>query len=126
MDATIKEKWVAALRSGDYKQGKKVLHNEDNNTYCCLGVLCDIAVAEGVVEGVETKEDLRLIGGESDIWVDATMYDGAYATPPRSVQAWAGIDDLGSLPGTDKYLTNLNDYKGYTFDMIADEIEAHL
>ena len=34
----IKEKWLTALRSGEYKQGKYYLKN-DNNCYCCLGVL---------------------------------------------------------------------------------------
>ena len=36
----IKDKWVAALRSGKYKQGSGQLHNTMNDTYCCLGVLC--------------------------------------------------------------------------------------
>lgn len=34
-----KKKWIKALRSGKYKQGKAVLHNEFYSTYCCLGVL---------------------------------------------------------------------------------------
>ena len=36
-----KDKWVAALRSGNYEQGKYCLRSKQN-TYCCLGVLCDI------------------------------------------------------------------------------------
>lgn len=34
----FKKKWVAALRSGKYKQGQHSLHNSGANTYCCLGV----------------------------------------------------------------------------------------
>lgn len=34
--------WVEALRSGNYKQGRYLLHNTVDNTYCCLGVLADI------------------------------------------------------------------------------------
>lgn len=34
----FKKKWVAALRSGKYKQGMHVLYNPDKETYCCLGV----------------------------------------------------------------------------------------
>ena len=41
MNQEIKQKWVEALRSGKYKQTTYVLRREDS--YCCLGVLCDIA-----------------------------------------------------------------------------------
>ena len=37
----LKTKWLEALRSGRYRQGKWALRNSDE-TYCCLGVLCDI------------------------------------------------------------------------------------
>ena len=39
MDKADKNVWVAALRSGNYKQGAGELHNEETNSYCCLGVL---------------------------------------------------------------------------------------
>ena len=48
MDPELKAKWVAALRSGEYKQGRDVLHNNKSNTYCCLGVLCRVAEFETV------------------------------------------------------------------------------
>lgn len=32
----FKKKWVAALRSGKYKQGLSSLYNNDSDTYCCL------------------------------------------------------------------------------------------
>lgn len=40
----IKQQWCDALRSGKYKQGKGFLCQriEDEFSYCCLGVLCDI------------------------------------------------------------------------------------
>lgn len=34
------EKWVKALRSGKYEQGKSYLKKD--NKYCCLGVLYDV------------------------------------------------------------------------------------
>lgn len=43
MDPELKQKWIAALKSGEYKQGKACLHNEDEDTYCCLGVLNEVA-----------------------------------------------------------------------------------
>lgn len=34
--------WITALRSGAYMQGHQKLHNTTNNTFCCLGVACDL------------------------------------------------------------------------------------
>jgi hypothetical protein len=42
MKKDIAIKWIDALRSGKYKQGKSELHNSDTNEYCCLGVLNEI------------------------------------------------------------------------------------
>lgn len=39
MDAMIKKTWVTALRSGAWPQGRGTLYNQDNRSYCCLGVL---------------------------------------------------------------------------------------
>lgn len=38
----VKDKWLEALKSGDYKQGFVHLHNALENTYCCIGVLATI------------------------------------------------------------------------------------
>jgi hypothetical protein len=38
----LRDKWVTALRSGEYLQGYAMLHDPDTNRYCCLGVLVDI------------------------------------------------------------------------------------
>jgi hypothetical protein len=46
MDAEIKAKWVQALRSGEFKQGVAKLHDPQDNTFCCLGVLCKVMGAE--------------------------------------------------------------------------------
>ena len=45
----LAERWVTALRSGDYKQGVGSLsRSTDDNiyTYCCLGVLLDLVGTE--------------------------------------------------------------------------------
>lgn len=41
MKAEIRQQWLEALRSGQYTQGHRYLRRS-NNTYCCLGVLCDL------------------------------------------------------------------------------------
>ncbi len=46
MDRTLVDKWVEALRSGEYEQGNGVLRSV-NDKFCCLGVLFDVMVKEG-------------------------------------------------------------------------------
>ena len=41
------EKWVAALESGEYDQTAGRLRNGDS--FCCLGVACELAVKDGVI-----------------------------------------------------------------------------
>ncbi len=43
MLAELKHKWLAALRSGKYKQAREALYKPDVRAYCCLGVLCKVA-----------------------------------------------------------------------------------
>lgn len=38
--AQWRKEWVAALRSGNYKQGQGALRVDD--CFCCLGVACDL------------------------------------------------------------------------------------
>jgi len=44
LKAGVKDAWLSALRSGVYKQGKGALHDITENSYCCLGVLCDVII----------------------------------------------------------------------------------
>jgi len=46
MDVQLKAKWIAALRSGEFKQAQGELHDARNDSYCCLGVLCKVVGAE--------------------------------------------------------------------------------
>jgi hypothetical protein len=53
MNERIKKLWVEVLRSGKYPQGRgklvRVMGGEPVG-FCCLGVLCELAVGEGVAE----------------------------------------------------------------------------
>lgn len=47
MNPVIKTKWLEALRSGEYQQGRVVLRttpqpDAQHGRFCCLGVLCDL------------------------------------------------------------------------------------
>lgn len=54
MNQEVRHEWAAALRSGEYKQGRMALTREaipgTPKTYCCLGVLCDVMVKRGFLE----------------------------------------------------------------------------
>lgn len=63
MDTEIKAKWVAALRSGDYKQGGGSLYNTKENTFCCLGVLLDVVDPEGWITSTELHRQHRQTSG---------------------------------------------------------------
>lgn len=95
--------WVAALRSGKYEQGRHALNR--NNKFCCLGVLCEVAIERGL----PIKKTQQ---GSS------VAYDGFLAAPSEAVYQWAGIDRSGVST-----LARKND-DGATFEQIARYIES--
>lgn len=119
MRQDIQKKWVEALRSGDYSQGKGKLKDASGD-YCCLGVLCELAVEAGVL-----PKPLE-IGPES---VDGPSYlygsENTGSLLPREVSVWAGLSD-NSPQVRDEHnqlpLTYLND-TGHDFETIAELIE---
>lgn len=78
------EKWVAALESGEYEQAKNVLHRktEDGDSFCCLGVACDVAIKNGLTVDVEEGEDRE--GG-------FVRYNGIGHFLPSEVASWLGV-----------------------------------
>jgi hypothetical protein len=120
MDNDIKERWVTALRSGEYRQGRGSLH-PDADTYCCLGVLCSLH---------------RLSREAIGTWGGSTYY-GETNFLPKEVQAWSGIEARDPEVGGAR-LSLLNDgnvgetdegdvvIRPHTFAEIADLIEQHL
>jgi hypothetical protein len=102
MDAELKAKWIAALRSGEYEQGKGNLRAR-NGTYCCLGVLCKVAGY-----GIDTDNDCAL------------RPDGT-----KGEQSYDALDDLGAVPKIRHPLISMNDSDS-TFTEIADYIEANI
>ena len=73
--------WVKALRSGDFKQGRKQLVNRVNGSdvFCCLGVLCDLAGIprpDGQFVG-HTENNTKATKAACD-WVGLTSRGGSY------------------------------------------------
>jgi hypothetical protein len=99
MDQEIKTKWVAALRSGNYKQGRYVLRDE-SGFYCCLGVLCEV-----IGDEIEPTE--------------------AYLSVARRNELGLNADHPGTEHSEQSHLAHMND-DGKSFAEIADYIEANL
>lgn len=67
LDKDFKKEWVAALRSGEFRQGKGRLKKYNGSTecnyFCCLGVAREICPAlQGESNLALTWEDQELIG----------------------------------------------------------------
>lgn len=115
MNQDIKKRWVEALRSGKYRQGKTRLRTV-GDCWCANGVLCDIAVEDGVACWELNSDSYAIVSSGSAFTPVATV--------PVQVQRWAGVDtSFTKIAGTT--IADLND-NGTPFSEIADLIEAHL
>jgi len=110
LDPRVKQLWLEALRSGDYVQGRGQLAHIDASgrrvSHCCLGVLCELAVKDGVVE-------------------DFAEQHGA---PTATVQRWAAVGERERFGGF-SWLVDRNDGahgRAQTFKQIANLIERHM
>jgi hypothetical protein len=122
MKAELKEKWVSALRSGKYRQGKAALRGcagiglSDDDSFCCLGVLVDVVSPEkwqvqpsgfGAIPMESPKDEYG-------------HFDGiAYPTV-------SFLESVGLEKSVADTLAMLNDDKYEDFDQIADYIESEL
>lgn len=95
------KKWVAALRSGEYKQVRERLRGSDG--FCCLGVACDLYIRDQELNWDDMV--CGLVGMPRDV---------AYHFGLRS---GSGQYERGSL-------TMDNDVHERTFAEIADIIES--
>jgi hypothetical protein len=102
MNPEIKEKWIAALESGEYKHTKKRLKKSDEGGniigYCCLGVLSDLYIKE--TGKANWNGDNKLICSDGN---------GSGSILPGAIQEWAGVDSHGNYNDDKESLTRLND-----------------
>jgi hypothetical protein len=144
MNSEIKAKWLEDLRSGNFGKGIGKLHRQkfisngqaDEHTFCCLGVLCEQAVAEGVVER-KFVEHINGPGGHYEYFDPNNDIDSSDVFPPAVVIEWAGLpsdnpaveldpiadEDIVETEGRSVNLANLNDEWRDSFEPIADKIE---
>lgn len=114
MKKKFAEQLVAALRSGDYKQGQGYLKLGDS--YCCLGVACVIGEAkEGTVDG-ET-----FFNGQRFYLPDVIKKKGGFFSSRGERKDGRNITLNGKEYLNLSYLNDL----GIPFSVIADYIEKN-
>ena len=118
MDKDVKTKWIDALRSGYYKQGKYKLRDL-GDYYDATGVLCDLAVNASVIASPKRYD------AEDGVFFGYTYTDPdskvEWATGlPKAVQTWAGIEYRLA------YRIALMGDEGMSFNKLADWIEESL
>lgn len=119
MRKDIMEKWTAALRSGEYKQGTERLNDKSLGAYCCLGVLCELAPDDvrdqHAAEYARTNDEY--LTSIIMKWADIKHPHGGLPKPyKKKTDPWTGTYS--------KDLTVLND-SGLSFKQIANIIERN-
>ena len=118
----LQEQLCVALEDGSYTQTTDQLHRADNNTFCCLGVACDLL-------------EVGQWRGDTYVVVRANGYEPSYdgSLPPEVAAAFGfrsntGDIDRFELENADQYarsLTGMNDDAHFSFVEIADFIRNH-
>lgn len=116
LDPTFKAKWLEALRSGKFKQGKRRLcqkNTDDQFEHCCLGVACEV---------LNIPKEPCDVGSNNYKFTESNLYGTVYL---------GNLDmkysELKPLQNDKIYskLANMND-NGKSFDEIANWIEENL
>lgn len=112
MKKDLKEKWIKALKSGEYEQGKHSLRSIYDK-YCCLGVLAHLVDPEGFSELKQTIGYGRVF-----------RYLGKTSGPqflPRNL-----IKELGLSQEDLSELMDMNDHQEKSFCEISNWISANI
>jgi hypothetical protein len=118
LDKDFKEKWVAALRSGEYQQAHGTLFN--GTGYCCLGVACIVLGAKFV----ESTDSIQF-GTGSLKW--RPMLDGVdIGRLSESILVKEVADKVGLTYDNQYKLWHMNDRDRLSLSQIADYIEPAL
>lgn len=95
-DQGIKEnrlEWVEALESGRYKQAQSKLR--DGDAFCCLGVQCDLAAAEGTLGEWENGFVFRSPSGRPDDAIPQTDILFQFGMSHSEAVSFAHLNDAG-------------------------------
>lgn len=100
--------WIKALRSGKYKRQRTALRCDGG--FCCLGVLCDLAVKDG-------GASWQLVNGSSSMY----SFLGESYSLPKVIKKFLKLSD-NEIGG----LVDLNDVQCLSFTQIALYIETNI
>jgi hypothetical protein len=109
MNRDTRDRWVAALRSGDYAQGRRLLRSF-NDYFCSIGVLCDVVDPAGW-------------SGHGAGW---SRGHGGYRYRGAGFRPEQALFSVGLTLSVAGYLLRMNDEMGLSFAQIADWIETKL
>lgn len=127
MNRKIKKLWLKALRSGEYQQARGRMRvskrsapntradahvTDDKTAHCCLGVLTEIALREGIIQTFETSSRRN-------------------SMPCMAVRNWAELDkraadNLAGKNDASKVGASSSCWPRNNFAAIADYIEREL
>lgn len=116
MPRTKLSAWLAALRSGKYKQGYHTLYDRDTKGYCCLGVM-----QKRIGGKVEMFSDGISYGAPTPEWLEANdvYFCHAFTADPLTTGA-----RIPYLPRARATAAEANDTRRMPFEELADYIES--
>ena len=111
LERNFKRRWVAALRSGKYKQ--TISHLYDGGGFCCLGVMCALRGAK--------LDEMDQIGLPCKL----PNFNELFNIDSDHAEFFSGGEQAWQVPycGEMVYLTILNDGHRLSFKRIANIIE---
>lgn len=120
MDKGIADAWIEKLSGGSIKQGRHSLciYKQDRGyEICCLGVLCELAIENGLNIDINEQQVHEGI-------ISERFYNGEAKFLPESVMKWAGMKTAFGRFGkeTDETLDYLND-QSFDFDAVIKVIK---
>jgi hypothetical protein len=102
--------------------GFRTLNRDDR--FCCLGVACEVAIANGVPLNKQKKEFGTLLPNPLSPNDECTLYNTRYGDLPAAVRVWLGFKKGQNFVEFHDALITANDVDGCTFKQIAKIIEA--
>ncbi len=117
MNKHWKDKWVKALRGGEYVQGRGCLKEQKEEeqvyTYCCLGVLCEIHI--------DVQSHIDEYGGDDSVYTYVYKKEDEVSTLMPTLKHELDISNKHEY-----CLIELNDNNDADFNQIADYIEKEM
>lgn len=115
--------WIAALRSGKYKQAKGLL--KSNTGFCCLGVACDL-INQNTWKRIEEYDEETGESFESDDrWYTSAGNDELPEEQDMTEEVFQVLASEYKNSRVMDKLAAMND-AGRSFAELADWIEEHL